>query len=227
MGHITIDELTARVKGTTEANNGLLNRFLCFAVRREKLIPRPPRTNPEFIIGFAEEIKTIYEFIKNQKQFPIEMQVSQEADLLFYDKYKELSVEQVGTVGYLSSRYDTYVLMLAMIFALLDKSIVIEKIHIQTACYWIDYATQSLDYIFTNSEIKAKEEGISSLAVQILEKLKEKPLSRKEIGDALHRNKSSDEIKEALEFLLNQSPSKIKIDKISTGKRPKEIISCI
>lgn len=227
MGHITSSEFKRKIKSSTEASNGLLNRFLIFMVRRDKLCALPRRTSQEAIKGLADQIAEIVNCIKRNPKLPIEMTLSVEAKDYWENAYKFITAEHEGIIGDLSSRHDTYILMLSMIFALLDKRFEIHKVDIERACIWIDYAQQSLRYLFSSSEAQAKEEELQTLADSILEKLKEQPMSRSEIRDAFNRHKKSSEIQDALSLLLNQSPPMIKKESINTSGRSKEVFSCL
>ena len=207
---ITEKELIKRTNGSAEMSNGFLNRFLFFSVRRERLVSLPKRTSFDVIDNLANKLNDIISTVKINKTK--EMSMSQDAKDYWDAYYAYYTAEVNGKIGELSSRHDVYRLMFAMIFALLDKRLIIETIDIERACLWIDYAQESIRFIYANTEEDAKQKGCDTLADQILEKIKIKPMTRTEISASFNRNKKSSELKEAITQLLNASPPLISVN---------------
>jgi hypothetical protein len=212
IGHITKDELIAKVCSGVETKNGLLNRFLICFIAREQLVPLPTATSIEVIEELAQEFVNIFEFIERQKiktGGAIEIRMSEETQQCWKNIYSALSQDHPGIIGSLLARIEVYTRMLAMVFAVLDKKIVIEMSHLQAALSWVTYVEESLWHLFSNATEQSKEQALSDFADKIIDLLRRQgPLSRTEISKAFNRHKTS-EIKDGLERLLNESPPRI------------------
>jgi len=222
VSHTTIHELMKKI-GALEINNGLLNRFLICFVQRERFMPLPEKTKEEDIDRLANWVVTILEFIDNEvakQNGELEIAMSDEAKQVWEKVYPVLSSDTFGDVGVLLARSEVYARMLAMIFTLLDKKTTIEICHIKAAIYWIDYCGASVRYLFQ----KAQESQIEQLSDTIISLLqKDRQMTRTEINNALNRHTMANEIAQALEHLLTQSPPRISQTKEETNGRPKVI----
>jgi hypothetical protein len=134
-----------------------------------------------------------------------------------------LSQDSPGVVGSLLARTEVYARMLAMIFAVLDKKLVIEIIHLKAALHWAAYVEESVWHLFSDVTEQVKEQSLVDFAEKIFLLLVNRgPMTRTEISKAFSGHKTS-EIKEGLERLLNQAPARIEQVKEKTTGRSKEI----
>lgn len=227
IGHITSHELIAKVCNGVEAANGLLNRFLMCFVAREQLVPLPVSTSTREIDFLAQDIVGIFDFIDEQRQKSIsgtiEIQMNEQAQQYWVKVYSKLSQDNPGIVGSLLARTEVYARMLAMIFAVLDKKLVIEIVHLKAALHWVAYVEESVWHLFSDVTEQVKEQSLGDFAEKIFLLLANRgPMTRTEISKAFSGHKTS-EIKEGLERLLNQAPARVEQIKEKTTGRSKEI----
>jgi hypothetical protein len=144
-GHITPEELQQRFD-SIEMVNGFGNRFLWFAVKSEKLLPYSPPL-PERELGrFAERLCTTIQFIRESKLGRVDM--DDPALKIWESLYSKLSDDKPGFAGSLLARGSSIVLRLALIYALLDMSQVIQPVHLQAAMAVWRYSEQSVETLF-------------------------------------------------------------------------------
>jgi hypothetical protein len=97
--------------------------------------------------------------------------------------------------------------MFAMIFALLDKTNVIEVLHIKAALAWIDYWRASVTYIFQTLSAKAEAERLNDTAADVLEFIRQHQGCAKSIITTGFRNKmTGGQITGVLNHLMNAAP---------------------
>ncbi len=211
IGHITKDELL-RYLTNTEAANGFGNRFLWFCVRRSKSLPFGGKIQEVDFVPLVKKVKAAIDFAKQTE----EIKWSKEASLLWAKIYPDLSEGKVGLTGALTARAEANVTRLACIYALLDKSTVIEPEHLLAAVAVWDYAENSVAFIFRSMT------G-DPLANDILEALGSKPegMTRTDVSNYFGRNKSSEQISAALEVL--QGLGRVKSESVPTAGRSKEL----
>lgn len=221
IGHITNHELIQKIS-SVEISNGLLNRFLICLIARERFVPLPSRTDENVIYQLATKIADIIEFIAIQARNNadgMEINLTDQATVYWKKCYLKLSADIPGNTGALLARAEVYTLMLAMIFALLDKKTSIDSDHIEAALCWIDFVGDSVRYLFQNGN----EAHLEGIAQEILRQLQEQgQMTRTEINKAFNGHKSAEEIKQALEHLLYQTPPRIQqLKDENTGGRPR------
>lgn len=227
IGHITSHELIAKVGNGVEAVNGLLNRFLMCFVAREQLVPLPASTSIDEIESLAKGIVGIFDFIDETRQEniggTIEIRINEQAQQYWAKVYSKLSQDNPGIIGSLLARTEVYARMLAMIFAVLDKKLVIEIVHLKAALHWVAYVEESVWHLFSDANEQAKEQSLVDFAEKIFLLLVNRgPLTRTDISKAFSGHKTL-EIKEGLERLLNQAPARIEQIKEKTTGRSKEV----
>jgi hypothetical protein len=152
------------------------------------------------------KIQDVVNFAKNVSTLTWD----EEAKPLWKEIYPELSAGLPGLVGAMTSRSESYVTRIAGIYALLDKSILIKPQHLLAALAIWDYAENSARYIF-------QTKSVTPIMKRILEALTDNKqgMTRTAINNALSRNYSSEDIKQALVTLL--SLGLVKKTESSTG----------
>jgi hypothetical protein len=141
-GDTTRHELVAKLpKGADE--NGFGNRFLYCYVYRVKLCPNG---GPD--LDWAQEIPYFYEalqFAQKQKYVPL----SAAAKKVWIRMYTEIENNHLpGQAGKMTSRAAAHIRRLALIYAMVDKSGVVESRHLQAARKLWDYCEDSARFIF-------------------------------------------------------------------------------
>jgi hypothetical protein len=141
-GDTTRSELIAKMPSGAD-ENGFGNRFLYCYVYRVKLCPNggPPIDWTNEIIYFHEAVQ----FAKEQKYVPL----SPAARKLSVRMYLEIENDKLpGLAGKMTSRAAAHIRRLALIYAMCDKSPVVESKHLQAAKRLWDYCSESARYIF-------------------------------------------------------------------------------
>ena len=208
-GHITSAELIARMSDV-DALSGFLNRFVILHIVRPKLEPLPKRTPDGDIECIAVQVAESVRFaagadvtIGNIK--PITL--SKESVKYWCAQYRALTTESEGKAGALLVRTEIYARMLAMIFALLDKTDVIEPQHIEAALAWVNYWRDSVQYIFGTLVAKAELERLNEAAGDVLEFIRNHPgCARSAITTGFKHKMNSIQITGVLNHLLNAAP---------------------
>ncbi len=120
-------------------------------------------------------------------------------------------------MGSLTARAEAQIVRLSLIYAVLDLSDTITLDHLLAAKAVWDYCEQSVRYLFTSCI------G-NSLAEQIHEEIVkrgEPGMTQTEISNHFRHNKSSAELKEAIDQLIKSG--RIYERTITTGGRPKTV----
>lgn len=212
IGHITRAEL-AKQLSSTDCFNGFGNRFLWACAMRAKLIPTCSEMEPTRLIEpFARQLREIIAIGDN---YSGRLKFSESASKLWENIYRTLADEKPGLFGAMTARAEAQIVRLSLIYAILDRSPLIEVPHLEAAKAIWDYCEKSVELLFGNAT------G-DTLADRILELIKEnsiKGMSRTEISNSLNRNKTKQQIDQAIEVLLNSRL--IRVEEISAnGTRP-------
>lgn len=216
-GHITAPELIDRMSDV-DAQSGFLNRFVVLHIVRSKLVPLPKPTP-------VDEIARLAALVADRVRFAIgsdytatntrEIRMSRQAITLWCAEYPALTAEQPGIAGALLVRIEIYTRLFAMIFALLDKSDVIEPQHIRAALAWVNYWRESVMYIFATLAAKAEAERLSDASAEVLAFIEQNPrCARKAITTAFRHSMTAPQITAALNHLLNAAPPLIRQETI-------------
>jgi Protein of unknown function (DUF3987) len=141
-GDTTRHELVRKMPPGAD-QNGFANRFLYCYVYRVKLCP-----NGGPVIDWGQELIQFYEiiqFAKNQKCVGL----SPSAKKAWMRMYLEIENNKVpGAAGSMTSRAAAHIRRLALIYALIDMSDVVEPKHLHAARALWDYCSESAEYIF-------------------------------------------------------------------------------
>jgi hypothetical protein len=195
VGHIPEDELL-RAMNCTELGNGFANRFLWACVKRSKLLPDGGAIQPEKLDTIVQSVRAALEFARNGR----ELVRDREARDIWYTIYEALSARKPGLLGAVLSRAEAQVTRLWLIYALLDRSSVIEPEHLNAALAVWEYCEASVAYVFG--------EAIGDPAADaILDCLRRSPegLTRTEISALFGRNLDRYAIHSALDSLARRS----------------------
>jgi Protein of unknown function (DUF3987) len=144
VGHITVEELRARLTRTDTAN-GFANRFLFMLVRRSKVLPFGGSALEDRVItDLGDRLKGVLEAAA-----PIgRVGWTTPAAEAWKTVYPQLSAGQPGLLGAVTSRAEAQCIRLALIYALLEGKSDIELQHIKAALAVWEYAEASAAHIF-------------------------------------------------------------------------------
>jgi hypothetical protein len=143
IGHITAEELR-RYLDSTEAANGFANRFLWVCVRRSKFLPEGGNIQNENFQPILERLGKALDFARQERR----VRFDDEAREIWYGIYRELSEGQPGMFGAVTALAEAQSVRLALIYALLDSSEIIRKLHLLAALAVWDYCRESAGCIF-------------------------------------------------------------------------------
>ena len=213
VGHITGYELVEK-STSNDIANGLLNRFITLYSRREQLRSRPHRTDDSVINDLATKIADAIQFAQSSGA----MDISDDGWLYWDDTYKQLTTWEGGrTIDSMFARSEPYALMLAAIFALLDLRKIISVDDLKTAMEWVDYWRHSLVYVFDGERQKVEAEKEICFSEEVCEAVyginKGSGCTRTELSNHFNRNKTSEELSGALQYLIETIPPKIRMDR--------------
>ena len=143
IGHITRDEIR-RLLNQTEAANGFANRFNWLAVRRSKCLPEGGQVEPAELNGAVCRLHQAIQFARTAG----ELKRAEPTRELWRSVYPVLSEGKAGMLGAVTARAEAQVMRFSALYALLDKSSIIQPVHHQAAMALWNYCEQSARWIF-------------------------------------------------------------------------------
>lgn len=210
VGHITRDELRARMTRTDMAN-GFANRFLFALVRRSKELPFGGHLDDAAMIDLANRVAAVVTAAGTVGR----VRMTHTATEAWAAAYSELTADRPGMLGFVTARAEAQTIRLALIYALLDGKGDIDLQHLEAAMAVWAYCEQSAQLIFGDSL------G-NPIADEILSALQRNPLgmTRTDISNHLGRHCDATEIAAALAVLLQAGRAKYETQR--TSGRPVE-----
>jgi hypothetical protein len=143
-GHITIEELRAKLSETDMAN-GLANRFLFVCAKRSKRLADAPQHDHALIDRLGADLGAA---LRSARKVGL-INRSPDAKALWADLYNQMADDEPGgLLGAVVARPEANTLRLAICYALLDGSRVIEVPHLRAAWAVWRYCRASAEYIF-------------------------------------------------------------------------------
>lgn len=210
VGHITQAELSKHLTDT-ETLNGFANRFLWVCAKRSKSLPRGGRELN--VAPVAMRLQKAIADARSEKQ----VGWTEPADRMWCDLYRGELGEDQGESLYAAvvARAAPQTLRLAMIYALLDGSEVIDQQHLQAGLAVWRYCAASARRVFSDTPT-------DPLAAQVLALLRACPtgMTKTEIHRALNNREKADKIVSTLAGLLMQCKiRRVKDDSNGPGRR--------
>jgi hypothetical protein len=212
IGHITVEELRARLTRTDTAN-GFANRFLFMLVKRSKVLPFGGDGLDEgAVLRLGERLK---EAILSASTIG-RIGWTSSARAAWTAVYGHLSEGQPGLLGAVTSRGEAQSVRLALIYALLDGTVNIDLPHISAALAVWEYAEASAAHIFGAS----LGDSVADEILRALQHAGSEGMSRTAIRDLFGRNQSGDRIGAALAPLATRG--RVRLEIRQSGGRPIE-----
>lgn len=212
IGHITEDELRARIT-RTEMANGFANRFLFVCVRRSKRLPHGGTLADAELATLRQGVREAIEFAKSVGR----VTMTAPAYRLWVAVYPALSDDQPGLLGAITARGEAQTIRLGMIYALLDHKDQIDEAHLKGALAVWEYCEASAARIFGG----ALGDPVADEIQQALRQAGGVGMTRTAIRDLFGRNRSGDRIGAALALLMSKGRARTE-KTITTGGRPAE-----
>jgi hypothetical protein len=211
VGHITMEELIRHLSGTEKAN-GFANRFLWLLVKRSKLLPEGGRVPAAEFERLVRDLSTAVALARRIG----EMTRTEAARKLWREIYEKLSDGDTGLFGAVTSRAEAQVVRLSCLYALLDRSGVVDQPHLEAALALWTYSEDSVRYLFGD----ALGDPLADQLLQELRRASPAGLSRTEISTFFGRHKGAEEIGRVLNALARRGLAEAREER--TDGRPVE-----
>jgi hypothetical protein len=193
VGHITKQELLRHITAT-ELANGFFNRFMVVAVQRSKTLPFGGRLGGEELERVREQVRLAARFGSAAQDITLDHQARER----WSAAYDELSRGEAGLVGAATARAEAHTVRLALIYALLDCSQVIQLEHLEAALAFWAYSAASARWVFGDSIGDPTADEIWAMARE-----RHDGITRTEVSNLFSRNKKAREIDRALQSLID------------------------
>ncbi len=146
IANITVEELHQCLTATDQAN-GFGNRFLWFFVKRAQKLPFGGNLDQQILDPFKDRFREAFTFAQTVGRIDFD-EAGAEA---WKQAYELLGESQPGLVGSLLARGEAQVRRIACLYAVLDRSPVVRKEHLDAALALWDYCERSVRCIFSRS----------------------------------------------------------------------------
>ena len=212
VGHITESELKKHLS-EVETANGFGNRFLWFVSKQSKFIPEPRQPDPARTAALRLAVCEAVGYALGAG----EMIRDDEARELWRQAYERFNDDSGGLCGAMTARGAPHVIRLSIIYALTERSPVVQRRHLKAALAVWAYSVRCVRYLFGEST------G-DSVADDALKLLRQSPagVTRSEVSNYFGRNLSAGRLRVALNELLKAGRARVET-KTDTGGRPAEV----
>ena len=147
IAHITVEELRLGLT-RTDAANGFANRFLFFLARRSKELPMGGNLDERVIIDLGRRIGATINDLLGFRDEPLRVKFSPDGEARWRKVYGRLTKGHPGMFGAVTARAEAQVIRIALVYAVMDKSAVIDVPHVDAGLAVWDYCERSAKHIF-------------------------------------------------------------------------------
>jgi hypothetical protein len=193
VGHITKQELLRHITAT-ELANGFFNRFMVVAVQRSKTLPFGGRLGSDELDHVREQVRLAARFASIEHHVTFDAHARER----WIAAYEELSRGEAGLTGAATARAEAHTVRLALLYALLDCSDVIQLEHLEAALAFWAYSAASARWVFGDSIGDPTADEIWAMARE-----RRDGITRTEVSNLFSRNKKAREIDRALQALID------------------------
>jgi hypothetical protein len=211
IGHITVDELRARLT-RTDAANGFANRFLFPLVKRSKELPFGGDLSDDAVQDLGATLKKAV----TEAQAVGRVTMTESAKNEWEKVYSVLSADRPGLLGSVTARAEAQAVRLAMIYALLDGKAEIDLDHLLAGLAIWHYCEASAAHIFGDKLGDPLADEIQLALRQAGANGK----TRTDIRNLFGRHETGDRIAASLELL--KTHGRARAEEKPTGGRPAE-----
>lgn len=171
-GAVTPSELLG-LMASRELTNGFANRFLMFWAERTKMLAFPVSTPKYKVEELANKAAQVLDFAgaaRWAEKDVMSITFSPEARKRYeYLYHVELNDDSSGEkITALIERRAPMLLRLAMLFALCDKTTMMDVQHINAALAWVRYSVESVKFIFGSAQAEAEASETGDTAQRIV-----------------------------------------------------------
>jgi len=215
---VTPGELLSLIEAR-ELSNGFANRFLTIFSERSRLLAFPQATEQCAVDILAQRVAKVLKLAQADRwaeRDTMRLSLAPSAAKDYGDLYHgTLNKHDHGAlVTGLLERRAPVLLRLAMLFALTDHTLQIERQHIDAALAWVNYWTESVRFIFSSAAAEEAQHETTDTANKITAFLAARGRqSRKAINvECFHGKLSKDRLDEALDELLQATPPAVLVE---------------
>jgi hypothetical protein len=212
IAHITEPELRRKLT-RTEMANGYANRFLFAKVRRSKKLPHGGNLDEADVIRLGKRAR---EAIENARKIG-RVTMTPEAAEAWAVAYDNFGDNTAGMAAEITARAAPQVTRIALIYAVLENSTVIDLPRLRAALAVWDFCEESASQIFAD----VLGDPIADAILVGLRQAGITGMTRTEIRDLFGRNCSGDRLGIALALLKTRGCARTEMR--TTGGRPSEI----
>lgn len=146
IGHITVTELQ-RYLTATEAGNGFGNRILWVWVTRSKELPEGGSLQAHELGPILVGFRSALDWGRSRTRIGFDSAARD----LWHHVYHDLSAGRPGLLGSMTTRAEAQARRLACLYALADRSSLVERPHLEAGLAVWQYCYRSAEYIFGGS----------------------------------------------------------------------------
>ncbi|MBL0245051.1 MAG: DUF3987 domain-containing protein [Rhodoferax sp.] len=223
MADITPTELLDMMS-SRELTNGFANRLLIFWAEGAKVVAFPTSTPQRVVDDLAKRTIAILQFAGADRYVDrdvFQVEFSAEAKKLYECLYMgELRDRSAGErITGLLARRPAVLLRIATLFALTDKTLIINTAHLNAALAWVRYWVDSVKFIFQSAVDEEAAAEVAAISEKMVAYLKEHgKTTRTELTKICFQGHvSRSRIDKAIDELLAVNPPVIEVESI---KRP-------
>jgi hypothetical protein len=213
IGHITKDELRARLT-RTEMANGFANRFMFFHVCRSKYLPSG---GDDMDAAITMELSKRLEDAVKFAQSVGRLGMAPDTRECWEAVYPTLSAGQPGLLGAITGRAEAQAIRVAFLYALLDRQDRIGVAHLRAALAFWEFSEASAAHIFGN----LLGDPVADDILLALRQAGSSGMTRTGISGLFGRNQSADRIGAALRLLATHGLARMVTR--GTGGRSAEV----
>ena len=213
IAHTTPADLAAYLS-STEAANGLGNRFMCVLVHRAKLLANPGRASPAAVDVLVDGVRETLAFARTVG----EMRRTPAAAALWGHIYPTLTADRPGLLGQLLARSEAHVTRLSALYALSAQQAEIDVEHLEAALALWDYIEASTEIVFGDRTGNEVADRIRS------EMAPGESLTLSEIRERIFADHiSSNRLSDAIKLLVAMGDCRVTTE--PTGGRPSTVVT--
>lgn len=194
VGHITPYELKNSIS-KSDLSNGFANRFIWAYVEMTQVLPFSKSLKDSEFLPIVKKVQEVISWVENLTKFQIVW--DEDAKDTWESAYSDLVKDFDGVLGTVTSRAAPQVIRLAILNAIMDRSIKIKKQHLESALVLWKYSLKSADFIFGN-----KMDGKVQNTILVNLEINAEGLTKTKIHKLFNNHSSKSVIDSTLSYLL-------------------------
>lgn len=215
IGHITADELRAKLQ-TTDIANGFLNRFNIVSTRRAQRLPHGGTITDDDLASLAARLRSALDFARQVGR----VQRTDAANVAWEAFYNAVP-EPEGLLGAVTARAEAQVLRLSLIYALLDESVVIDVQHLRAAIAFWNYSHASAQHVFGAT----LGDDVADRIVAELRAVYPSSMDRESVRGIFSRHITSARLTTAIDYLVRRKLATT--ESVKTDGRSREMLRAV